>query len=77
MARNPPAQALVVGKGDLTWDPSASANEEIEGLTIWDLDDGRAPSIEGQVHVILLDNDTLFNDDFYFKHMRATTLSKL
>ena len=43
-------------------------SEEPEGLTIWDLDDGRAPGIRGQLHVILLDNDWPSDDDVFVKH---------
>ena len=44
--------------------------EEPEGLTIWDLDDGRAPNISGQLHVLLLDNDdfTDGDDDMFMMH---------
>ncbi len=42
--------------------------EEPEGLTIWDLDDGRAPGILGQLHAILLDNDWPSDDDVFVKH---------
>lgn len=42
--------------------------EEPEGLTLWDLDDGRAPGIRGQLHVILLDNDWPSQDDIVVKH---------
>ena len=42
--------------------------EEPEGLTWWDLEDGRAPGISGTLHAILLDNDNPDADDFYFKH---------
>jgi hypothetical protein len=38
-------------------DPGCCTYEEPEGLTIWDLDDGRAPGIRGQLHVVVLDND--------------------
>jgi hypothetical protein len=47
-----------------TW-PGES--EEPEGITIWDLDDGRAPGITGQLHVLLLDNDASA-DEIYIKH---------
>lgn len=47
-----------------TW-PGES--EEQEGSTIWDLDDGRAPGITGQLHVLLLDNDASA-DEIYLKH---------
>jgi hypothetical protein len=41
--------------------------QEPEGITIWDLDDGRAPEIRGQLHVFVLDNE-LNTDHIYFKH---------
>jgi hypothetical protein len=46
--------------------PFDSNCEEPEGLTIWNLDDGRAPHISGQLHVLLLDND--ISDDVYIRH---------
>ncbi len=42
--------------------------EEIEGLTYWDLSNGIAPGIHGQLHILELDNDCLSADevkDFY------------
>lgn len=45
----------------------SGAYEEPEGLTIWDLDSGRAPGISGQLHVLLLDNDADY-DDVFIKH---------
>jgi hypothetical protein len=47
------------------------ASEEPEGLTIWDLDNGKAPGISGQLHVLMLDNDAS-DDDIYFKHYTGT-----
>ena len=44
--------------------------EEPEGLTYWDLDNGKAPSIRGQLHAIMLDNVGIGADDLYFKHFR-------
>lgn len=49
------------------YDPGFTTAEEPEGLTIWDLDDGRAPNISGQLHVSILDND-LYSDDVYIRH---------
>jgi hypothetical protein len=46
--------------------------EEPEGLTIWDLDDGRAPGIRGQLHVLLFDEDWPSSDEIYFKHYTGT-----
>ncbi len=49
------------------YDPGFPTYEEPEGLTIWDLDDGRAPSIKGQLHVFVSDNDHNAGD-IDFKH---------
>lgn len=51
--------------------------EEPEGLTVWDLDDGRAPNVWGQLHVLMLDNDrsdwTPWDpDDVSLKHYSHT-----
>jgi hypothetical protein len=46
--------------------------EEPEGITIWDLDDGRAPGIRGQLHVLLLRNEHFSDDDVYLKHYTGT-----
>ena len=43
---------------------------EAEGLTVWDLTDGRSPYARGHLHLQILDNDT-DNDDFSFAHLRA------
>ena len=37
---------------------------------MWDLDDGRAPHVRGELHALLLDND-VFGDDIYFKHYQG------
>lgn len=58
------------------FDP-AGENEELEGLDLWDLEDGRAPGILGHIHVILVQNDTFSNDNFYFKHFRVSDFLKL
>lgn len=58
------------------FDP-AGEDEELEGLDIWDLEDGRAPGIRGHIHVILVQNDILSNDNFYFKHFRVSDFLKL
>jgi hypothetical protein len=54
---------------------NAAEYEEPEGITWWDLDqDERAPyKVRGQLHAILLDNDSLGDDDdLIFKHFRRT-----
>lgn len=52
--------------------PSFPKYEEPEGITIWDLDDGRAPGLGGQLHVFMLDNDWPDDDNVYFKHYTGT-----
>lgn len=47
---------------DLTKD-----GDEPEGLTIWDLDNGRAPGIRGQLHVLMLNNNA-GQDQVHLKH---------
>ena len=54
------------------WNPDFPVQEEPEGLTFWDLDDGRAPNISGQLHVLLLDNDAPDDDDILVKHYTST-----
>ncbi len=51
--------------------------EELEGITLWDVDSGIAPGVGGQIHVQMCDNDWPDSDDFYFKHYRASEASKL
>ena len=46
--------------------------DESEGVTVWDLDDGRAPNIWGQLHVIQIDVD-IDSDDLYFQHYSGVT----
>jgi hypothetical protein len=47
--------------------------EEIEGLTYWDLSLNTAPGIQGQLHVLELDNDLLTADDIKcFKHYKIS-----
>jgi hypothetical protein len=49
-----------------------SEPEELEGIDIWDLDSGVSPSIRGQIHLLMVDNDPSI-DDIYFKHFRVST----
>lgn len=48
------------------WDSS----QELEGITFWDLDSGRAPNIRGQLHLMMAKRDTLStrSNSVYFKH---------
>lgn len=44
--------------------------EEPEGLTLWDLDDGRAPGIRGQLHALMIDNSLWDYGALSFRHYR-------
>lgn len=52
------------------YDPSifGEIREELEGITVWNLDHGKSPNISGQVHLIMIDNVGTGDDDLYFKH---------
>jgi hypothetical protein len=59
------------GYGDFNYEYHTDDDEEPEGITYWDLDDGRAPGIRGVLHALMLDNDGYGSaDDLYFKHYR-------
>lgn len=58
------------------FDPSWSSAEELEGIDIWDLDDGAAPGVNGQIHVLMLDNDWASADDLFFKHFSVTNAAE-
>jgi hypothetical protein len=56
------------GHFDYYYNPGTfTGAEEPEGLTIWDLDDGRAPGIRGQLHATVLSNE-IDSGDIDFKH---------
>jgi hypothetical protein len=50
--------------------------QELEGITLWDLDDGSAPGIRGQLHVLVLENAPLGEDLIFFKHYEASPLHR-
>ena len=54
------------GYGYFNYDYSTVWDGEPEGLTVWDLDDGRAPNVRGQLHVFMLDNEAF--DDVTLYH---------
>jgi hypothetical protein len=62
------------GSGSFNYEFHTDDDEEPEGLTYWDLDRRKVPGIEGQLHAILLDNDTWSSDDVYLKHYRVQGL---
>ena len=60
--------------------PGKDQSEEPEGITVWDLDDGRAPGIRGQLHAGMLDNDwhPLWpdSDNVYLHHYGVVWVEK-
>jgi hypothetical protein len=62
------------GEGPFNYEfhPGWSKYEEPEGMTIWDLDDGRVRGITGKLHVLMLDNES-GQDDIYLKHYTTST----
>lgn len=58
------------GEFEFTFHPKGYL-EEPEGITFWNLEQGKAPRVPGgQLHAILLDNDVTSESEFYFKHYR-------
>jgi hypothetical protein len=51
--------------------------DELEGITVWDLTNNRAPGMTGQVHVGMLDVDWAGLDQLYFKHYNASFPAEL
>lgn len=54
---------------DFFYSPGGSSQEQPQGLTLWDLEDGRAPSVVGQLHVLVAEN---FFETVDFKHYTRT-----
>ncbi|KUG04090.1 hypothetical protein ASZ90_018536 [hydrocarbon metagenome] len=65
-----PATGKRVSRIPVDYDPTLLdyTREELEGITILDLDDGIAPGVKGQVHLVMIDNVGSGDDDLYFKH---------
>ncbi len=65
-----PATGKRVSRIPVDYDPSllGYTREELEGITVLDLDGGIAPGIQGQVHLLMIDNVGSGDDDLYFKH---------
>jgi hypothetical protein len=67
--RRDQCSSVAAGLFNFQFDEGTVASQEPEGLTIWDLDDGRAGSkIRGQLHVLLLDKNLTVEDAVYLKH---------
>jgi hypothetical protein len=60
------------GSGVFNFEIHTGRLEVAEGLTIWDLDDGRAPHIRGQLHVFMFYDDKIGDDNAYLKHYDGT-----
>lgn len=60
-----------------SWTTGDPGDWEAEGVTVWDLTGGQAPGITGHVHVQLLDNDLLDDDNLWIAHLTATDPSRL
>jgi len=59
---------------DLYYNPGGDTEEQPQGLTLWDLDDGRAPGIRGQLHVLVGEG---FFERVDFKHYtRAISVNR-
>lgn len=71
---NSSQRAVILDWIDLDWTPPG---EEIEGITVWDLDQGQAPGVCGQLHVIMIGVEWSSNDDFYFKHVKISPIGTL
>lgn len=59
---------------DFYYDPGNDTFEQPQGLTLWDLDNGRAPGMKGQLHVLVAEG---FFERVDFKHYtRALTVDR-
>ena len=50
------------------FDNSGDGGDEPEGLTYWDLSDGKSPNVSGQLHVILYTHDYFSSNQVKLKH---------
>jgi hypothetical protein len=69
-----PQSGSILDFARLNFDPVGS-KEELEGLVVGNLEGGIGP--DGHVHVLMIQNEVVDNDDLYFKHLRADDFSKL
>jgi hypothetical protein len=56
------------GSFSYLYNPGLLTADEPEGLTVWDLEDGRAPHILGKLHALMLNNDAPGDDNVTFYH---------
>ena len=75
-------QFRLLGHQQVDYNPGIGTWEELEGITIWDVEGDRhrnakgLSKIRGQLHLVMLDNDGLSSDDTYIKHFRAPDEAK-
>jgi len=65
--------------GRIWIDYSRASWQELEGITVWDLDGGSAPGVAGQIHLTMISNDYAGDgvDDLWIKHHRVTAETAL
>ncbi|MBK8270498.1 MAG: hypothetical protein IPK83_20260 [Planctomycetes bacterium] len=56
------------GQFNYYYNPGCCTYGEPEGLVVWDLDNGRAPGMSGQLHVFRTNNDPIGTDSVTFFH---------
>jgi len=61
-----------VARVPISYSPGFPNYQELEGVTVWNLESARAPNVRGQVHVVLIENDILSADDLWVKHFRVS-----
>ncbi len=53
---------------EVDFDQGGAAQEEIEGLTIWDIGHGEDQTISGQIHLVILNNNLIADDQVSVVH---------
>lgn len=56
--------------GPFNYQTSGGSDMEEEGLDFFPTSPGLTPNISGELHAVLLNNDTFDSDNWYFKHFR-------
>lgn len=54
---------------EVDFDQGGAAQEEIEGLTIWDIGHSEDPTIHGQIHLVILNNNLIADDQVSIVHL--------
>ncbi len=56
------------GHVNVDFDQGGVAQEEIEGLTLWDLSHGQDLTLSGQIHLVILNNNLIADDQVSIVH---------